>query len=683
MVQKNRHLLTAGCADIMLLMLRHQARDMCEAVAQTCTNSALCSGESSKVPTGGAGAAATKSANKQFSSSSYNPGSGQAAATAVASTVPLLEWAGLKVMLKFLFRYQQMTNQPRSNSIMRDSVSAALRLKEELLYAHTKVFTVVSTLISGSPSVAAHANSLPGVEQLLHLAADVHLNSVVGSADAEEMLVNSCLDALQSDRDRQQQLKTLEEEAPVSSALDTIGRLRASRSSHSPSRKLSVMPRSAPTKSIGSAPRKQVHSESINLTSAHAVDFKGQYNVETEKGKLYLLNSYDGSYDNAASEAAARQLRGIESNDHKTTGLAYRPHGDKLLSSSLETIDLTVQKVVSSLNDSQAAALNEPYANISSHLLPPVQNSRYTGTSSSGLADGGTPLQQELDRAAQGLSFDNAHGGSSFLFNSSKSGRVQTTGGGDHQIVDKGAQLLAHKFSVKTDLFDHLPSKPVIPLRIEPKDVITADEEMNVIRDKFKQLADSAVRKISQEVGYTKNGKNSIPIEERARRIYSPAKGAMSMSLSSLSGGGRAISRAKTSDSANLTRSSSGNLNQTGIFAKFRDSAGDETFLRADPQEESEYGEEEDGNLKTLAWNKPNYESGSPPMSPSSIYGLRLETLDFDEADMFENFKPIFDLPVREPVIVPLSTTPAVATDKSKPLPRLKVEMMQSMDIIV
>ena len=51
----------------------------------------------------------------------------------------------------------------------------------------------------------------------------------------------------------------------------------------------------------------------------------------------------------------------------------------------------------------------------------------------------------------------------------------------------------------KQDFFDKLPVKPSLPSRIEPIEVITPDEELEVIRDKFKQIGDDAVHKVKNK----------------------------------------------------------------------------------------------------------------------------------------------------------------------------------------
>jgi hypothetical protein len=325
-------------------------------------------------------------------------------------------------------------------------------------------------------------------------------------------MVQVCLDALQWDRDRQQQLKNLAaEEDEIPSPLmrgDSVGKLRPIRSSHSPNRRQSVSAsgkHNTPImKAIGSEPRKQILSTSVNLGGALAVDLVGRYSEETEKGKLYLINKYDGSYDNAASNAMQNQLRGITNKANLTTGLAYQPHSDSLLGSSLEAIDFATQRVVSSMQEAdRAAEAANPLIHINPYLLPSLPP----------MTDGvDSPPAVNPLRAAIGRADDGSRGGGSsgnpktstnqsLMFGKSVEGRTHTTSGSGSatMMVDTNAMLLNHKFSVKTDLFDRLPFKPQIPHRIVPTDVITEGEDMNIIRDKFKLLADRAIFKISQE----------------------------------------------------------------------------------------------------------------------------------------------------------------------------------------
>eukprot|EP01007_Sphenomonas_quadrangularis_P002194 NODE_34_length_2456_cov_269.212713_g27_i0.p1 GENE.NODE_34_length_2456_cov_269.212713_g27_i0~~NODE_34_length_2456_cov_269.212713_g27_i0.p1 ORF type:complete len:791 (+),score=-13.86 NODE_34_length_2456_cov_269.212713_g27_i0:25-2373(+) len=697
MLQKNRHLLTAGCADILLVMTRVNTPAMCEAIAQTPTCPLPVLTENMKnasANTNNNNSNAKASNNKP----SYSLNSGQGSGSKANSnplTSNIIEWAGLKIMLKFLFRYQQITNQARADSIMRDSVSASLRLKEELLYAHTKVFSAICALIGGSSMVAEFTNTLPGAEQLLQMSSIVHANSNPDVGNEDEQNVQVCLDALARDREDKQLQKAQAEENKLQQLLGSFDASGRKSRTASPSRRRkdsAASPNSPPMKTIGTNIRRDVHSEKVQLTQNMTIDFKGQYDVEQEKGKLYLINTVDGTYANTASDAIQSQLKTIETKKNQTTGLTYQPHGDKLLDSSLEAIDFTTNKIrVETSGDD----VLQPHSTISPHLLPPRPGTKHHH-------HGHNPMYEELDKLDEtgqhhgsGNSQSSKSTSASFLYKP----KTVNVNLGNITVVDTEALLKNHKFNAKTDFFDQLPNVPGIPTRIEPKTVITPDEEMEAIRQKFSQLADQAVRKIHSGVGYMRNGKNTVSLEEKARRVYSPSKGGVEAMLQSMGitpsvsrPGSKAGSKSGGGSKPGTPGGSIDNLNSTGRFSSFRDDAGNTNVQRAYSPDFTAENEEDDFEVspelaKTVPWNKNSYysnDSSNGPTSPS-IYGLKLENMDFEGQDLFDNFTPLFDLPVR-----PLTTNVGVRdvssaeNSSSKKNPgKLKVEMMQSVDIIM
>ena len=63
------------------------------------------------------------------------------------------------------------------------------------------------------------------------------------------------------------------------------------------------------------------------------------------------------------------------------------------------------------------------------------------------------------------------------------------------QMYADEAQYWANKATLTSqDFFGRLPAQPVIPLRIEPRDVIVEGEDLTRIRNKFKEMADEAQR---------------------------------------------------------------------------------------------------------------------------------------------------------------------------------------------
>ena len=513
LLQKNRHLLAAGCADIILAMLRKNKREMSESIAMSCTCELPAIDD-------------RKGKNENRSSLSKLSFNAQPEESSPHSSNPLsnviLEWAGLKLMLKFLFRYEKMSAQSKTatKAIVRESVSASLHLKEEYAYAHAKVFTAVCQLIANSPTVASYTNTLPGAEDLLNFTYhrfdptdEMHLNTL-----------QACRDALNEDKDFQQRRRAQaafmrdhphEQVQPMpgdprlevyirdptyvrssqhASHDPSRGTTRTPGSSISPSKNASLGRRNQKNKKavsqsldagrdgrLGSGPRTEVQHQSIELTRNFKVNFQSEYEVETEKRELYLLNSYDAKYGTNA-QTDLKKLSKDADRLKAQTPLSYHPNEDMLLDSSLERIGSTALRPITvprstPLTEQQrretefllgpSYVSGQPSSQLPSHELSAFHSTTSTPFKSSLLAPplgpvGGGSIQSSND-------------------SSSYPGRMMRPND-DNEMIFRSSQ----------DFFGALRHKPVIPLRIEPKDVIQEGEPLHLIQKKFAKLAEEA-----------------------------------------------------------------------------------------------------------------------------------------------------------------------------------------------
>jgi hypothetical protein len=516
LLQKNRHLLAAGCADIILAMLRKNRREMGEAIAQTPT---------CELP------AIDDRKSKNDTRSSFSKFSAQPEESVAPKNNPLsttiIEWAGLKLMLKFLFRYEKMNAQSRTatKAIDREAVSASLHLKEEYAYAHGRVFSAVCQLIASSPAVAAQTNTLDGAEDLLTFTfsridpndsqmynlfvaatnalaqdkalqaqrrarqlalqkyggrippdADLRLSDYMGSEGA------ALNDPKHAATDRPVTPKELYDRlhpknGPTGCVSPSKGAQGGNnnRSGKKAYKQGTQVSASADAR-LGSLPRKQVLSNSVELGKGIKMDFQAEYQVETEKRELYLLNSYDGKYGNT-SNAGLKALSKQAAQNNAQRPLAYHPEGDALIGTSLESMGVTALRPITNpkpqMSEQQRREMEfllgggegSLSAAQSQEHTHPSGTVPYTNTTGGVPANAGSVASQD---------------------SSSYPGRPHRRGrGDDDELV----------FANSQDFFSSLPHQPAIPTRIEPRDVITQMEDLTVIRKKFQALAEDAKRK--------------------------------------------------------------------------------------------------------------------------------------------------------------------------------------------
>lgn len=590
LLQKNRHLLLAAATDVIQAMSKNASQELCEVIARTPT----CPLPLVEVDRH------LHSKKKAIKVQPINPLGNK-----------VIEWAGLKIPLKFLQKYHTLYPQHGSD----DKVSTS-QTREEYYYAHDSALLAMSSLIIGSLMVVHELLDLPGALDVLQLSATIYVARHPNDLDA---LVLNAMNTLQIEklkriRANEREQTALSEEAllrsPSAAKSPVLPAMRRSQSVSTGNRpKPDGLKRSATsaddfpwaTAHINAAPAiSKSHSQPVGLSSNHMVDFSTTYAEETEKNRLYLLRSAD-KITRDRTEASDFSIDGAnELRNTLKAPIHQQPVVDNLLEHSLQAIDSNTQ--VSIL----ATRSNEP-THISRLLSAP---------------------QPGLNEVS--LSFTSYYNGS----NGSK--RATTT----------EEAPLSHGMSATRDFFGTLPVKPFIPKRIEAKDCIHPMEDLDKIRAKFQLIAQNAVSKIKHDgkasaacfrtflipfAGVYRSGKSTVSIEERARRVYSPKR------LPSIRGSGEGLDGTRRPSSGAMQISLDGPDMQPPL-AKTRADSGHFALL------------EEETDDKTPAWN-------SISTTEQGYFGFKLDTMELEEENaLFDNFKPIFDYTAK----------PETAQDKDK-----------------
>lgn len=455
LLQKNRHLLLAGCADVILAMLTVNQVDLCEVIASTptCHLPAL---EEQIIST-----ASQKNPRREYSLQQQPP----TAPTMNPLASRIIEWAGLKILLKFLFRYEKITHHSRSDSLMRDSVSAALRLKEEYQYTHQRVFTAVCSLIAGSPAVATFANTLSGAEELLRVSALVH-RSVHSNLDH---LFETCMLALKLDKRAQQMQRSNSESAAAksrkSSAVFAASSFSTAGSGLSPGNRstgVDTFGRSNFTPAL-SGTIKEKRSQKIQLMPQISVSFQGDYDVNLDKSRLY------------AEKNDSLRSRGLD----KENPIRYAPNSDVQISKSLSSIDKHTMRPIAA-----TPVLLQPYKDPRDHALLESLDEDSSSNNSVGLQQFSSTTHEDHHFRPSSLSPQQ---------------KPDTTSPGKSVPYERKEDGNPQKPSAYKNFFGQLPAVPVLPERIEPAAVIDQHEDMRQIREKFAALAAEAIRNISNK----------------------------------------------------------------------------------------------------------------------------------------------------------------------------------------
>lgn len=503
LLQKNRHLLVAGCADVILAILRNNTSDNCLAIAKTST----CVLPADENP------ANSDNRNKGLSKYSFNS---QVDEELPEPTNPLsnaiIEWAGLKILLKFLFRYENMSIVSKSASttaIARNSVSASLRLKEEYKYAHRKAFIVICELISGSYHVASYAYKLPGAKDLITMTYNHIDESDSITRDLYTKCMNSFMFVKQNGPNDEYNTQDANEHGRTFMELKNRINLNTPKTSNnlnqiiipwrtgsapsnSPNRNTtpSISNRSPtnkndskkiPRKYIGTPSTTHKELQQITLVGGITMDFESNYQVETEKGELYLINSYDTKYRSNSSDMRERSKTAEK--EAKRKPLSQPRYEDILMNESLEHIGFATNKPI------LAGLYDKPIIHIPNHLIDD-NNRKEEGSIVDTLYSNTNTQSESKSNHYQTQSLSPKH-------NPTHENDASIDEDDDYQPIN-----------TNKDFFGKLPPKPYVPLRIEAKDVIKVGEDLNVIRKKFQDIAQNAIKQSGHD------GKNTIKINK-------------------------------------------------------------------------------------------------------------------------------------------------------------------------
>lgn len=191
--------------------------------------------------------------------------------------------------------------------------------------------------------------------------------------------------------------------------------------------------------------------------------------------------------------------------------------------------------------------------------------------------------------------------------------------------------------------------------------MIVKNEDLTKIRKKFQLLADNAVRQIKSSGAIMENGKNLVPIEERARRIYKPSRSAFFGNETSNKNSGTLnnLKEQKTLETLEMFDKITGDASNSSVMEQKKAQARGEEAVGPDG-EKLVRGSEQD--LQSASASVPGDINGNPNNNSSTVssapgvglsalglgyepnyYGIRLDQMEFDEQELFDNFKPIFD----------------------------------------
>jgi hypothetical protein len=594
LMQKNRHLLLAGCADIIITMSKSSASSslLCEFVAKVPT-SPLPMIDFNKNENKNRGNLLkhlyTNQPQQSFEPLHVNPLGAR-----------ILDWAGIRIPLKFLQRYHQIfgtsttivqgnrsksvvaapTNPnnsvvPSANASVSSSSESILNdnIKNEYRYAHNRALLAVCSLLVASHDIVVYVVSLQGAIEVIKLSAAIysddemnqsrsgptgstahhhhhdHFGSVGGGGIKGKnrldlhhsnlpSVIVTALNALQLEKQHQHRLKAmLNHSLAVGGSLGSNSNSRRSSttvpaaaalavqqhqqqmnqqstrnlksrdasitntsSSNPPSRspehsrflanKLKPLTQQKgqsidPSQKLlfqqpvklqkTSNPSQQNLTQAIPLSSSIEMKFDGSFTKENEKYQLYLQNQNDAKIyqQSLASDLQYYAAKQISTQNKGPLQFYNLPNEDSLLNTSLQAIEQQTQENL----------LQPPKRQ---HVKSPVMFSN-------GGLEGSTSIYLESNSLSQSdtklqISGDPSNENNGLTMKSAPTSPYHTTSG----------------MSASRDFFGNLPSKPHLPQRIEPKDVIVKDESMSRIRKKFQLIAENAVKQIES------SGKNCV-----------------------------------------------------------------------------------------------------------------------------------------------------------------------------
>ena len=703
LLQKNRHLLFAGCADIILAILNRNRttphpRERCLIIAKTSTCE-LPSAEDSQ---------SKNDVRKSINKYSFNAQADEEKPAQTGPLTSIVDWAGLKLLLKFLYRYEKMSIITRgtttANPIPRDAVSTSLQSKEEYAYAHKRVFLAVCELISGSPEVASYAHKLPGAVDLIQLTA----NTIDMNDGDNYAIYSNCINAFNMELYNQQLIdqcnpsrgnahmqskmthgypsdgmKRMPWRAaggdtairPMpSSPLRGIAKSQISPDRRSRSRTGSEASTSysvkIPDKYIGSPSKIVSTVERIPLVADINHDFKATYDVETEKGALYLLNSYDAKQRAHHPSDLRVRSKAAEKEGFRAPLSAPR-YTDDLMMESLQNIgDAITESIKEGIH-------NKKTIEIPSHLADSISNSSDKRSHRSNDSVQLPPSDVlPMRRSYTSVTRLPRHVEESTVASSEEAGRMGIT-------------------DINKEFFEKLPVKPYVPRRIEAKEVIQVGEDLTAIRKKFQAFAAAAIKNskydgknplslsrllslhypcrhhndhdmmmlVSTMVLFYKlttlavTKKNSQQQYDKMSEVYGPKKFHFVRSASAQKEREMKEAQGKLQLHRSATAEEEESMDLEGrdsevLQAVFADEKGRpiaDTPIFEDSFRQELYNDDGiDGmvseTMSAMGKNSSFSPATIPPKSREGphVYGLRLEDFDFDEENLFEGFKPIF-----------------------------------------
>lgn len=749
LMQKNRHLLLAGCADIIIALARNTPSIMSEFLAKVAT---------SPLPM----IDLQKNANNNRGHSLKHLYTNQGHTIEPLHVNPLgakvIDWAGIRIPLKFLQRYHQIfgtnnNNNQNTNPLMSGMHNLSVvtgasapstasgnrggndayseNIKAEYRYTHNRSLLAVCSLLAAAHEIVSYVVQLPGAIEVIKLSASIYSDdelqarplTTVGANNRNTTenddrrgsrrpethsnlpgVIITALNALHLEKQHQNRMKAMMNH-PNGGGSTTQSQSNSRKSSNSaltglhggnvaattlkpttaislskftekllPSHKLKPLLQKLGSPSIttsasnftgltpnlaaGADPVQQNLSQPIHLSSQMEVKFNATYMKETEQFNLYIQNQNQQKLYQQSPSSPLHQYASKQISEQSRGPLQFQniSKPDPLLASSLKEMDENIRQTLLQPVNDKSKTQSAPYLNqtkspvMFANDLQPIESNTLTN-SESHLDFTGTMNDVMIGRASSAPVSPWNHG-----------------------------------MSASRDFFGRLPIQPNVPRRIEPKDVIIVNESMSKIRKKFQLLGENAVRSIQQSGKFLyivlreisdsslpisgaefRNGKNFVTIEERARRVYKPAKSAFfgneeSPNKDQVTGNG--------DDALNRTDKEKKTLESLDMFDRFSDQGNATTgpstmngrtgtFNTAEPTpawknandlyDSNSASDRMDGDYDA------NYDANSSENRSSniddmmSLYRVRLDNIEIDEQELFENFKPIFDFNNPEP----------------------------------
>jgi hypothetical protein len=355
------------------------------------------------------------------------------------------------------------------------------------------------------------------------------------------------------------------------------------------------LPRASPA-------RAEKHSENVHLSHSHEREFSSPtYAVQTEKASLYLQNKTVDML-RVKSPPSSLQFKAAQSIQRdRVAPLHSQKSQDSIMNISLRAIDKhadqSILHVIEVPSERDADSQNEKQEAL--FLNPSLfQSTTYSSLPQSKGVDE-QPEETVVIPLKSSMISPNAHGLSSYR-----------------------------------DFFSVVPSSPHLPSRIKAEDAIIVGEDMTRIRNKFRALAQSAVDRTKNDGdGVMINGKSTVSIQERARKVYAPKRTHYPWEPAPKADTKKGSETDKTIEKESMA------VEQLALLDELFDSVDNSSNDKQAKDSQSNYSsiEVEQDDDPTPAW-----QNSDQRYNPKQ-YGLKLDNVDFEEQNLFDNFKSIFD----------------------------------------